>query len=220
MIVSSNAYDNPKKRGVRDKISDVINKHFGESSNISMCELLGEGVGLERYLRTIKGILNITVVERNFENYRKFISSSKLTSLRNKYSANTISAIRINIDKLFKKKRSFDVVNLDFCGIFKKQVVSSTTSNVIPVESMFRCKSLHDNGLVFLTYKIGGWLPMGWDHEDILVSPDDICDEIKQIASKHNYALTEVHRVTYKSHEGGRGTASDMLSLGFSARYK
>jgi hypothetical protein len=217
MVVSSNAYDNPKKRNVRDKISDVINMHGNKEAK--MIELLGEGVGLKHYLETINSLSWIIVVERSIENYRKFISSSSLVSLRRKYGENKVFAARVNIDKLFRNKNyGFDIVNLDFCGIFKKQVAHNTQSNVIPAETMFKMHRLVNNGLVFFTYKIGGWLPMGWGHDDILTSPDDISNEIKSIASKYNYELAEVHREVYMSQEGKRGEASKMLSLGFQAK--
>ena len=65
MSVETNAHDNPQKRGVRDKIADVINNNF--NSDFTMIELLGSGVGLELYLRRLTRLSKITVVERCHE---------------------------------------------------------------------------------------------------------------------------------------------------------
>lgn len=215
MSVDSNAHDNPQKRGVRDKISDVINKEFGDRK-LNMIELLGSGVGLELYLRRLPNLQTISVVERNFASYRKFMSSNKLRSLEAKYGLNKIHAIRANIDKLFRTQGlSYNVVNLDFCGIFKKTVVHNTMSNVIPVETMFKHKCIDHNGILFVTYKIGGWYPAGWEQSDVISNPLEIFYELSDIALANGYIIDEIHREVYKSQEDSKpGLASTMLSMG------
>lgn len=216
MSVETNAHDNPQKRGVRDKIADVINDNF--RSDFTMIELLGSGVGLELYLRRLGNLSKITVVERCLASYRKFMSGNKLFSFGAKYGPNKISVVRGNINKLFSDQDvTYDVANLDFCGIFKKTVVHKTMSNVIPVDTLFKKKRIADKGLLFVTYKIDGWYPAGWDQADVVSSPDLISLDIQIIASLNGYsACTEVHREVYQSQEPGKpGRASTMLSLGF-----
>lgn len=210
----SNAYDNPHKQCVRDKITKKINDHFC-NKDISMIELLGSGVGAEYYLKNINNLSEIVLLERDVASFCLFYS--KLTEFRNIFKDKKIALQNTNIKsyllhcQIFNKY--FDVINFDFCGLFKPFTAVKTRNNVLPVIDAFERKIIEDNGLVFATYKIGGWYPGGWD-DSIITNPDTISSILKASASK-NYDLTEIHRYIYKSQEGKRGQASDMLSIGF-----
>lgn len=217
----SNAYNNPKKITSRSLISDKINTLFKDRGSINFVELLGEGVGAHHYLKNIDNLSELFLVERLKKNFEYFLLE-KYSRFQREFPDVKISPKRVGITKFIKTfpSYSFDVVNLDFCGLFKIDA-NEYVNNVIPLVHLLSSRSLKDGGLFFVTYKIGGWLPSGWDDQYLLNDSKAIAYYIIKLAEHLNCNVDLVHEYTYSSKDGQvfRGTGSVMLNLGFKLKY-
>ncbi len=218
----SNAYDNPRKQESRKLISDSINRHSENVCDVSMVELLGEGIGAQYYLQNVKNLSHIFLVERSKYNSEVF-RMGRLGRFKKQYPDTSISLQRASINTFLdaSKKETLNVINLDLCGLFKVDA-NHYINNVLPVYKVFKNKNLTNNGLLFVTYKIGGWLPMGWNVDSVLNKPIDIENYIGCLAFNEKIKLSKIHEFQYSSIEGHRckNQGSVMLNLGFKVNYE